>query len=89
MNIKYVCIDKTTDSGHQNVSNNNIIVRMLQRLQPESPVNFYLFHTDYLDKENSSIIIQLLNKAMHKLCQNNVKYDNISLLISNVDHCMK
>ncbi|KAL4121880.1 hypothetical protein QTP88_014301 [Uroleucon formosanum] len=80
----WVCIDETTDSGHRNVA--NIIVGILQ---PESPGNLYLLHTDYLDKVNSSTITQLFDKAMHILWPTNVKYDNILLFISDAFPYMK
>lgn len=64
----WVCIDETTDSERRNVV--NIIVGILQ---PESPGNLYLLHTDYLDKVNSSTITQLFDKAMHILLPTNFK----------------
>lgn len=80
----WVCIDETTDSERRNVA--NIIVGILQ---PESPGNLYLLHTDYLDKVNSSTITQLFDKAMHILWPTNVKYDNILLFISDAAPYMK
>jgi len=80
----WMCIDETTDSERRNVA--NIIVGILQ---PETPGNLYLLHTDYLDKVNSSTITQLLDKAMHILWPTNVKYDNILLFISDAAPYMK
>uniref|UniRef100_A0A2S2R2X5 DUF659 domain-containing protein n=2 Tax=Sipha flava TaxID=143950 RepID=A0A2S2R2X5_9HEMI len=80
----WVCIDETTDSERRNVA--NIIVGILQ---PESPGNFYLLHTDYLDKVNSSTITQLFDKVLHILWPTNVKYDNILLFISDAAPYMK
>jgi len=49
----WVYIDETTDSRRRNMA--NVIVGILQ---PESPGNLYLHHTVYLDKTNSSTIVQ-------------------------------
>lgn len=58
-------------------------------LQPESPGNLYLLHTDYLYKVNNSKITQLFDKAMHILWPINVKYNSILFFISDAAFYMK
>ncbi|KAF0715867.1 DUF659 domain-containing protein, partial [Aphis craccivora] len=53
------------------------------RLEIECPGKIFLLHTEALEKANHTSIAKLLDKALHLLWPQGIKYDNILLFLSD------
>lgn len=74
----WISIDETTDVEGRYIA--NVIIGTLEI---GCPGKIFLLHTEALEKANHTSIAKLLDKALHLLWPQGIKYDNILLFLSD------
>lgn len=74
----WLSVDETTDSANRAIT--NVLVGSLDR---DFPSKSYLLHLETLEKVNHSTIAQVLERSLHILWPEEVKNENVLLLVTD------